>query len=282
MAQCLICKGRTDRRRFGGRFFYCPDCDFHFADPAALPAPGGDAGYGTDYYKRGSSPLDWMFRVFTVLEQKRILSAMRGCRRVLDIGCGSGWIAERLQQHGAEAYGVDTSQAAIALAAGKVDPSRLRCGTLASAKFETGFFDAAVAVHVLEHVEDPAAFVTEARRILKEGGILLLRIPNLASLEARLAGEKWYHFDYPFHVAHYSPRAVTRLLQSCGFSDVRVSQAMTEYRQTLLYSVLSALGVPLPLWLKVVLLPLQVVFMPLSCLLGLLGNSGTIEVVARK
>ncbi|MBI5684661.1 MAG: class I SAM-dependent methyltransferase [Verrucomicrobia bacterium] len=282
MAHCLICNSPTDRRRFGGRFFYCPDCDFHFADRSALPAPEAGTGYGADYYKRGSSPLDWMFRVFTVLEQKRILSAVKGCRRVLDIGCGSGWMAQRLQHQSAEAYGVDTSEAAIALAAGKVDASRLRCGTLASANFETGFFDAAVAVHVLEHIEDPVAFATEARRILKEDGILLLRIPNLASLEARLAGENWYHFDYPFHVAHYSPRAVTRLLQTSGFRDVRISFAVTEYRQTLLYSMLSALGVPLPFWMKLTLLPLQVVFMPLSWLLALSGNSGTIEVVARK
>lgn len=282
MANCLICNNDTDRRRFGGRFFYCPDCDFHFVDRDALPAAGGDAGYGADYYKRGSSPFDWMFRVFTVLEQGRILSAVRGCRRVLDIGCGSGWMAERLQQQGAEAYGVDTSEAAIALASEKVDPSRLRCGTLASARFDTGFFDAAVAVHVLEHVEDPAAFAAEAHRILKDGGILLLRIPNLASWEARLAGEQWYHFDYPFHVAHYSPRAVTRLLEKCSFQDVRISFTVTEYRQTLLYSVLSAVGIPLPFWLKIVLLPLQVVFMPLACLLALLGDSGTLEVIARK
>lgn len=136
MAHRLICNGCTDRRRFGGRFFYCPDCDFHFADPDALPLPEGDAAYGADYYKRGSSPLDWPFRVFTLLEQKHILSVVQGCHRVLDIGCGSGWMVERLQQHGAEAYGVDTSPAVIALAAGKVDPSRLRCGTLASARFE--------------------------------------------------------------------------------------------------------------------------------------------------
>jgi SAM-dependent methyltransferase len=282
MAHCLICKGHTDRRRLGGRFFYCPDCDFHFADSTALPAPSGNADYGAGYYARGSSPLDWIFRAFTVLEQQRILSATRGCRRVLDIGCGSGWMAERLERQGVEAYGVDTSQAAIELAARKVEPARLQCGTLAAAKFETDFFDAAVAVHVLEHVKDPVAFATEARRILKEGGILLLRIPNFASWEAQLAGERWYHFDYPFHVAHYSPRAVTRLLQACGFRDARVSHAMTEYRQTLLYALLSALGIPLPLWLKMLLLPLQLVFVPLSWLMGLLGNSGTIEVVARK
>ena len=282
MAQCLICKGHTDRRRFGGRFFYCPDCDFHFADSNALAAPDSHTGYGTDYYKRGSSPFDWIFRVFTLWEQEHILAPVRGCHRVLDIGCGAGWLTERLQQHGAEAYGLDTSQPAIALAAKKVDPSRLKCGTLAAAKFETGFFDAAIAIHVLEHVEEPLAFATEARRILKEGGILLLQIPNLASLEAKLADEKWYHFDYPFHVTHYSPRAVMRLLQTCGFKDVRVNLAAAGYRQTLLYAVLSAFGIPLPFWLKVMLLPLQVVFVPLSWLLALMGNSGTMEITARK
>ena len=282
MAHCLICNGLTDHRRFGGRFFYCPDCDFHFADRSALPAPAAGTGYAADYYERGSSPLDWMLGVVGALERRRILAAVRGCRRVLDIGCGAGWMAAWFQQNGLEAYGLDTSEAAIALAAKQVEPSRLRCGTLASAKFETGFFDAAVAVHVLEHVEEPVAFAKEARRILSEGGTLLLRVPNLASLEARLAGERWFHFDYPFHVAHYSPRAVTRLLHASGFRDVRIRLAMTEYRQALLYAILSALGIPLPFWARLMVLPLQVLFVPLSGLLALMGNSGTLEVVARK
>ena len=184
------------------------------------------------------------------------------------VGCGAGFLTQRLQQHGAEAYGVDTSSAAIALAAQKVDPSRLRCGTLAAAAFEPDFFDAAIAIHALEHIPDPVAFVTEVRRILEKDGVFLFRIPNFASWEAKLAGERWYHFDYPFHVSHYSPQAATRLLQTSGFRDVRVNHAAAEYRQTLLYSVLAALKVPLPLWLKIVLLPLQVVFIPLSWLLA--------------
>ena len=150
------------------------------------------------------------------------------------------------------------------------------------ANFEPDFFDAAIAIHALEHIPDPVAFVTEVRRILKKDGVFLFRIPNFASWEAKVAGDRWYHFDYPFHVSHYSPQAATRLLQTSGFHDVRVNHAAAEYRQTLLYSVLAALKVPLPLWLKIVLLPLQTVFIPLSWLLARLGNSGTIEVVARK
>lgn len=281
MAHCPICTSRTDRRLLGGRFFHCPDCDFCFADLDVLPAASG-AAYDAAYYQRGSSPLSSLVQILVRWDLKRILSVVRDRRRVLDIGCGAGFLTEWLQRHGAEAYGVDTSSAAIALTAQKVDPSRLRCGTLAAAKFESDFFDGAIALHVLEHIQDPAAFAAEVRRILKKGGILLLRIPNFASWEAKLAGDRWYHFDYPFHVSHYSPRAVTRLLQNSGFHDIRVSQASLEYRQTLLYSVLAALKVPLPFWLKVVLLPLQVVFVPLSWLLARMGNSGTLEIVASK
>jgi SAM-dependent methyltransferase len=282
MAPCPICSSRTDRRRLGGRFFHCPDCDFHFADPEALPAGGGKTAYDAAYYQRGSSLLTPLVQALTRWDQRRILSAMRNCRRVLDIGCGAGFLTEWLQRHGAEAYGVDASSAAIALAAAKVDPSHLRCGTLAAAGFESGFFDGAVAIHVLEHIKDPVAFARETHRILKKDGVFLLRIPNFASWEARLAGEQWYHFDYPFHVSHYSPQAVTRLLQAAGFRPVRVSHATAEYRQTLLYSVLTALKVPLPFWLKIALVPLQGVFIPLSWLLAKCGNSGTIEVVAQK
>lgn len=281
MAHCPICTGRTDHRRLGGRFFYCPDCDFHFADLNTLPVAGKTA-YDAAYYQRGSSLLTPLVQTFARWDLKHILSVMQNCGRVLDIGCGAGLITEWLQRHGMEAYGVDTSKAAIALTGQKVDPSRLRCGTLATAQFESDFFDGAVAIHVLEHIQEPAAFVTEVRRILKKDGVFLFRIPNFASWEAKLAGERWFHFDYPFHVSHYSPRAVSRLLRNNGFHDIRVRQASVEYCQTLLYSVLAALRVPLPFWLKVLLLPLQVVFAPLSLLLARLGNGGTLEIVARK
>lgn len=281
MGHCPICNRNTDSRRFGGRFFHCADCDFHFADAAALP-PDSGAAYDTAYYQRTSGLLDRLQAALARREFNHILSILRGRKRVVDIGCGAGGMVVALEQSGVEAWGVDASSAAIVLAGKKADASRLRCGTLQAARFEAGFFDAAVAMHMLEHVAEPRAFVEEARRVLKEDGILVLRVPNIASLEARLAGERWLHFDYPYHVTHYSPRAVTRLLRACGFRDVRINHAVSEYRQTLLYAVLSALGVPMPFWLKVVLLPLQIVFVPLSWGLALCGSSGTIEVVARK
>ncbi|MBI5394077.1 MAG: class I SAM-dependent methyltransferase [Verrucomicrobia bacterium] len=281
MGQCPICNRSTDRRRFGGRFFHCEDCDFHFADPQSLPA-GSGAAYDTAYYQRTSGLLDRLQSALARREHRHILSVLRGRKRVVDIGCGAGAMVAAMEQNGIEAHGVDASAAAIALAGGKVSPSRLRCGTLETARFDAGFFDAAVAMHMLEHVAEPCAFVKEVRRILKDDGVLLLRIPNIASSEARLAGDRWLHFDFPYHVAHYSPRAARRLLETCGLRDVRINHTVGEYRQTLLYALLSALGVPLPFWLKVALLPLQLVFVPLSWMLALCGNSGTIEVVARK
>lgn len=281
MGQCPICNRSTDSRRFGGRFFHCPECDFHFADPVALPAPS-EVAYDAAYYKRNSGLFDRFVAVLARREHRHILSILRGRKRVVDIGCGAGGLVGELEQSGAEAYGVDASSSAIALAGGKVSTSRLRCGTLQAARFDTCCFDAASAMHMLEHVAEPCPFVKEVRRILKDDGIFVLRIPNIASWEAKLAGARWLHFDYPYHVTHYSPRAVMRLLETCGFRDVQINHAIGEYRQTLLYALLSVLGVPLPFWLKVALLPLQLVFVPLSWGLALCGNSGTIEILARK
>ncbi|MEO1181022.1 MAG: bifunctional 2-polyprenyl-6-hydroxyphenol methylase/3-demethylubiquinol 3-O-methyltransferase UbiG [Cyanobacteria bacterium J06636_28] len=95
--------------------------------------------------------------------------------RVLDVGCGGGYTCEFLAQRGAIVTGIDPSAACIEVAKRHSSTMGLainyQVGMGESLPFDDGCFDVVVCVDVLEHVESPAATVTEISRVLRPGGL---------------------------------------------------------------------------------------------------------------
>jgi hypothetical protein len=63
------------------------------------------------------------------------------------------------------------------------------------------------------------------RAALRPGGLLLLELPNIASLRATREGESWYGMEPAHHVAHYSPAALDALLRAAGLQPELVESA---------------------------------------------------------
>jgi 2-polyprenyl-6-hydroxyphenyl methylase/3-demethylubiquinone-9 3-methyltransferase len=100
-------------------------------------------------------------------------------KSALDVGCGAGLLAEPLARLGARVTGIDASPEVIAVAQGHADRMGLaidyRIGDVQ--KLE-GQFDLITAMEVIEHVADPAAFVTALARLLAPNGLLVMSTPN--------------------------------------------------------------------------------------------------------
>jgi 2-polyprenyl-6-hydroxyphenyl methylase / 3-demethylubiquinone-9 3-methyltransferase len=100
--------------------------------------------------------------------------------RVLDLGCGAGFLSNDLAARGAVVTGLDASTESLAVAAaydrtGKVT---YRCGDALALPFDDGSFDVVCAMDLLEHVEDPARLVAEAARVLAPGGMFFFHTFN--------------------------------------------------------------------------------------------------------
>lgn len=97
-------------------------------------------------------------------------------QRVLDLGCGGGILAEAMAKAGAGVTGIDADAQAIAAARAHSEEQGLsidyQCSTIED--FSAEPFDVITCMEMLEHVPDPAAIVTEAARLLKPGGWLIL------------------------------------------------------------------------------------------------------------
>jgi 2-polyprenyl-6-hydroxyphenyl methylase / 3-demethylubiquinone-9 3-methyltransferase len=103
-------------------------------------------------------------------------------QRVLDLGCGGGFMAEAIADQGADVIGVDPAAAALeaarAHAAGRRSPIRYELGRAEDIPLPDHSVDRVVCVDVLEHVDDLARTCREIRRVLKPGGVLLFDTIN--------------------------------------------------------------------------------------------------------
>jgi SAM-dependent methyltransferase len=106
-------------------------------------------------------------------------------RRVLDVGCGNGYVLERYARHGARTVGVDLTRAALGLCARRFSLAGL-AGDFVQANAESlpfaeAAFDFVSSMGVVHHTPRPEAALAEIRRVLRPGGRLVLMVYHRGS-----------------------------------------------------------------------------------------------------
>lgn len=109
-----------------------------------------------------------------------ILETIGRDKKILDIGCGAGLLANALAKEGHEVFGVDLSPSTLKIAK-KHDATQTVVYDLADAAalpYPTQTFDVVSAMDLLEHVENPQQVISEASRVLKPGGLFFFHTFN--------------------------------------------------------------------------------------------------------
>ncbi len=182
---------------------------------------------GTYNQARGiSSRLVGPLRGLAERDRLRFVSHLPPGARVLEVGAGDGKLVAAMRGAGLDARGIDPSPAACAAAsAAGIEVANVGVD---EAEVGPGSLDAVVIWHALEHFDAPADSLHRVRSWLAPGGSLIVAVPNLASTQARIGGDRWFHQDVPRHRVHLTPAGATALLARTGFATSRIRHLLIE------------------------------------------------------
>lgn len=135
---------------------------------------------------------------------ERIWAERGRAARVLDVGCGAGFLSNYLAGVGLNVTGLDASQASLDVAARHdiTGKATYLLGDALRLPFDDASFDVVCAMDFLEHVEDPAAVVAEVARVLRPGGTFFFHTFNRNPLAwlVIIKGVEWFVKNTPRHM----------------------------------------------------------------------------------
>lgn len=159
----------------------------------------------------------------------RFVTRHKRTGKLLDIGCAMGGFLLGMRELGGwTVAGVEVNRT-VAEAAAQRHGLDIFAGTLEEATYPSASFDAVTMWDVLEHVHDASQTLTEIHRILRHEGIVVIRVPNLASWDATLFGAHWAGLDAPRHLYIFTPETLSALLEKAGFQVLEHSCAIGSY-----------------------------------------------------
>lgn len=128
---------------------------------------------------------------------------------ILDVGAGDGALLDALRERGRQSVGIDRRSLHPAIREQDLD------------RVEDGWA-AVVFWHSLEHLPRSGAALAHAVSILQPGGVLAIALPNPASIQAGVFGDRWFALDYPRHLVHVPSRALLARLAELRLAVERI------------------------------------------------------------
>jgi 2-polyprenyl-6-hydroxyphenyl methylase/3-demethylubiquinone-9 3-methyltransferase len=154
-----------------------------------------------------------------------------GGRTLIDVGCGGGLLSEPLARMGFDVLGIDAGADNVAAASAHArnarTPVAYRCATSEAVAAERTAFDVVLAMEVIEHVSDRAAFLESANMLLKPGGLMFLATISrtLKALALAKVGAEYVLGWIPRGTHDWSkfvsPLELSRQLEKLGLSASR-------------------------------------------------------------
>jgi len=230
--QCRFFRQAPDMRYgIGGPFVLvqCDDCSCVYLNPRPKDEALG-RWYPPSYHRmwqrqvkegRGSTLLDNRQRAEITIRQ----FPTPGC--LLDVGCGIGLYVKEMRDRGWDAIGVEISGEGTRVGRTELGVT-IYNGPLRVTRLPRASFDIITMWHVFEHLCDPMEELCEIRDLLKTSGHVLVAIPNIESVSARIFGQYWYPLDLPRHLIFPTRLAMDRIVRNAGLEIVGYSANMME------------------------------------------------------
>jgi 2-polyprenyl-3-methyl-5-hydroxy-6-metoxy-1,4-benzoquinol methylase len=234
LMQCPICENQKTRKIFfkdDYSFYECVICEHVYVYPMPSKEELKDF-YSLEYFKAGQSKgYQEGYENFGELQKnalqkilKNTISLHPDAKNLLDIGCAYGTFLKIAREIGLKAEGIEVSKAAAEYGIKKYSLS-IYNGTLDTyyKKNTSARFDIVTMLDVLEHLNEPNEAIKIVSSLLIPAGTLVIKIPNIKSLRARIEGKKWRQIKPPEHLQYFSKTSIEYLLMKHNLKIIMIS-----------------------------------------------------------
>lgn len=226
--RCPVCSGSAMAPygdKDGYSFLSCSDCGYVFCHPRPSQQAldemhaeqGGSDGIRADYYPKAPSRA-----------RRGLMNAFKLVRyvfgqRVLDLGCGGGFVVCGFKRAFArEAVGLDINPNAIEYARAHYSDCIFHCGTFDDFKDgRIGTFGFVYSSEVIEHVENVEAYMNFLVEITQPGAVVFINTPDIAGEQVPDVVTDWDLFSPPLHIQFFNEDTLTRLFVRFGFTPIK-------------------------------------------------------------
>jgi 2-polyprenyl-3-methyl-5-hydroxy-6-metoxy-1,4-benzoquinol methylase len=203
----------------------CSDCSLRFTQDVPDETSIGPYYQSPDYISHSNTDkgllnkLYQRVRKFTLRQKASLIIRNTSAQgSILDIGAGIGAFLDQMKKSQWQITGIEPDEGARAHAKNLFGIDLLN--TPALQQLPHNSYDAITLWHVLEHVEALHAYVEKLKALLKPGGKIFIAVPNYTSTDAHIYGNYWAAYDVPRHLYHFTPKAMSVLMQKHGLKII--------------------------------------------------------------
>ena len=154
-----------------------------------------------------------------------MLSQTLGWRRegkLVDFGCGDGGFLVLAKKY-FDVMGIELSSGGAEISRQRIPPDKILEGPvteIADRDLPEKTFDVVTQFGYIEHEWNPLAGLRAAYRVLKPGGVTVMKTPNYASWNRTIRGMKWCGYHIPAHCNYFTPQTLSKMLRQAGFETL--------------------------------------------------------------
>lgn len=195
----------------------CVRCGFKFTNPRPEEYRLGEYYKSEEYISHSNTNKGFInsayqsVRKYTLLKKLQLISRFYKTGKLLDIGCGTGEFLKTFKDAKWETLGIEPSDDARKMAIQNYGLDVREEWGLKNLEPES--FDVITMWHVLEHVPHLNERISDLKRLLKPGGMIVIAVPNCSSLDAKNYGANWAAYDVPRHLYHFTPKDIETLFK---------------------------------------------------------------------
>ncbi len=205
----------------------CSECGLVFKD-TELSKTDAQISFPIGIREKGKSSLGFWIGLEA---RRKIVTRFKKSGKILDIGCGTGVFLYHLSRknNSWEVIGVEPDKLSAEYGKQKyginIIPEKFEDVLFSGEKF-----DVITLWDVIEHVEEPEKVLLKSNELLKEDGILVLRTPNLDSVDSKIFKDAWAGFDSPRHLYVFKKSHINLLLNKADFEVLLMTSHIGGYQ----------------------------------------------------